>query len=75
VSSTSETALAVRPFQVAVPKDDLATSAGALPRPWPEKETVADQSQSDVDKGGHFALREQPDIFTNELRAAFRSLR
>ena len=28
-----------------------------------------------VDKGGHFAAWEQPDPFTIELRAAFRSLR
>jgi pimeloyl-ACP methyl ester carboxylesterase len=26
-------------------------------------------------KGGHFAAWEQPDIFTRELRAAFKSLR
>lgn len=29
----------------------------------------------EVDKGGHFAAWEQPQIFANELRAAFRSLR
>ena len=28
-----------------------------------------------ADKGGHFAAWEQPRIFTDELRAAFRSLR
>jgi pimeloyl-ACP methyl ester carboxylesterase len=28
-----------------------------------------------VEKGGHFAAFEQPEIFTSELRAAFRSLR
>ena len=28
-----------------------------------------------VDKGGHFAAWEQPDLFSSELRAAFRSLR
>ena len=28
-----------------------------------------------VDKGGHFAAWEQPQLFTEELRAAFRSLR
>jgi pimeloyl-ACP methyl ester carboxylesterase len=30
---------------------------------------------SEVDKGGHFAAWEQPEIFSQELRAAFRSLR
>jgi pimeloyl-ACP methyl ester carboxylesterase len=29
----------------------------------------------DVDKGGHFAAWEQPELFSAELRAAFRSLR
>jgi pimeloyl-ACP methyl ester carboxylesterase len=30
---------------------------------------------NEVDKGGHFAAWEQPQLFTEELRAAFRSLR
>jgi pimeloyl-ACP methyl ester carboxylesterase len=30
---------------------------------------------SEVDKGGHFAAWEQPEIFSQELRLAFRSLR
>jgi pimeloyl-ACP methyl ester carboxylesterase len=29
----------------------------------------------EVDKGGHFAAWEQPDLFAAELRAAFKSLR
>jgi pimeloyl-ACP methyl ester carboxylesterase len=29
----------------------------------------------EVDRGGHFAAWEQPDLFAAELRAAFRSLR
>jgi len=28
-----------------------------------------------VDEGGHFAAWEQPQLFTDEVRAAFRSLR
>ena len=28
-----------------------------------------------ADKGGHFAAWEEPELFTDELRAAFRSLR
>jgi hypothetical protein len=28
-----------------------------------------------LDKGGHFAAWEQPELFVNETRAAFRSLR
>jgi pimeloyl-ACP methyl ester carboxylesterase len=29
----------------------------------------------EVDRGGHFAAWEQPDLFSTELRAAFRSFR
>ena len=30
---------------------------------------------NEVDRGGHFAAWEQPQLFSEELRAAFRSLR
>ena len=30
---------------------------------------------NEVDKGGHFAAWEQPELFSAELRASFRSLR
>jgi len=30
---------------------------------------------NEVDKGGHFAAWEQPQLFTEELRAAFRAVR
>ncbi|MGA7515713.1 MAG: epoxide hydrolase, partial [Pseudolabrys sp.] len=30
---------------------------------------------NEVDKGGHFAAWEQPELFSVEMRAAFRSLR
>ena len=30
---------------------------------------------NEVDRGGHFAAWEEPELFTSELRAAFRSLR
>jgi hypothetical protein len=30
---------------------------------------------NEVDKGGHFAANEVPQVFAAELRAAFRSLR
>ncbi len=29
----------------------------------------------EVDKGGHFAAFEEPDVLTEEIRAAFRPLR
>jgi hypothetical protein len=30
---------------------------------------------NEVDRGGHFAMWEHPELFTMELRAAFKSLR
>jgi pimeloyl-ACP methyl ester carboxylesterase len=30
---------------------------------------------NELDRGGHFAAWEQPELFSQELRAAFRSLR
>jgi pimeloyl-ACP methyl ester carboxylesterase len=45
------------------------------PRSWAEKAYPNLIYFNDVDKGGHFAAWEQPDLFTTEVRAAFRSLR
>ncbi len=46
------------------------------PRSWVERAypNVAIY-YNEVDKGGHFAAWEEPDLFATELRAAFRSLR
>ena len=45
------------------------------PRSWAEKAYPNLIYFNDVDKGGHFAAWEQPELFTTEVRAAFRSLR
>jgi pimeloyl-ACP methyl ester carboxylesterase len=45
------------------------------PRSWAENSYPNLAYFSEVDKGGHFAAWEEPEIFSNELRAAFRSLR
>jgi pimeloyl-ACP methyl ester carboxylesterase len=45
------------------------------PRSWAEKAYPKLIYYNRVDKGGHFAAWEQPQIFATELRAAFRSLR
>jgi pimeloyl-ACP methyl ester carboxylesterase len=45
------------------------------PRSWTEKAYPRLIYYNKVDKGGHFAAWEQPEIFTRELRAAFRPLR
>jgi pimeloyl-ACP methyl ester carboxylesterase len=45
------------------------------PKSWAEKSFKKLIYWNEVDKGGHFAAWEQPEIFTKEIRAAFRSLR
>jgi pimeloyl-ACP methyl ester carboxylesterase len=45
------------------------------PRSWAEKAYPNLLYFNEVDKGGHFAAWEEPDLFAAEIRAAFRSLR
>jgi len=45
------------------------------PRSWAERAYPKLIYYNKLDKGGHFAAWEQPEIFSQELRAAFRSLR
>ncbi len=45
------------------------------PRSWTERAYPNLIYFNEVDKGGHFAAWEQPELFSEELRAAFRSLR
>jgi pimeloyl-ACP methyl ester carboxylesterase len=45
------------------------------PKSWAEKAYHNLIYYNKVDKGGHFAAWEQPELFTSELRAAFRTLR
>jgi pimeloyl-ACP methyl ester carboxylesterase len=45
------------------------------PRSWAERAYPNLIYFNEVDEGNHFAAWQEPDIFTNELRAAFKSLR
>ena len=45
------------------------------PRSWSERAYHNLIYFNEVDKGGHFAAWEQPELFSTEIRAAFRSLR
>jgi pimeloyl-ACP methyl ester carboxylesterase len=45
------------------------------PRSWAEQAYPNLIYFNEVDRGGHFAAWEQPQLFTEEVRAAFRSLR
>jgi pimeloyl-ACP methyl ester carboxylesterase len=47
----------------------------ATPRSWVEQAYPTLIYFNKVDKGGHFAAWEEPELFTTEIRAAFRSLR
>jgi pimeloyl-ACP methyl ester carboxylesterase len=45
------------------------------PRSWTERAYPELLHYNKVEKGGHFAAWEQPELFSEEVRAAFRSLR
>ena len=59
------------PVAVSVFPDEIYLA----PRSWAEKAYPKLIHFKKVAKGGHFAAWEQPEIFTEELRAGFRSLR
>ncbi|KJC42462.1 multidrug MFS transporter [Bradyrhizobium sp. LTSP885] len=59
------------PVAVSVFPDELYPA----PRSWTERAYPNLIHYNKVDKGGHFAAWEQPKLFTEELRAGFRSLR
>ena len=45
------------------------------PRSWAEKSYPTLSYFGEVDRGGHFAAWEEPELFSSEVRAAFRPLR
>ena len=45
------------------------------PRSWAERAYPELIHYNKLDKGGHFAAWEQPQLFSEEVRAGFRSLR
>jgi pimeloyl-ACP methyl ester carboxylesterase len=59
------------PVAVSVFPDEIY----AAPRSWAERAYPKLIHFNKLDKGGHFAAWEQPQVFSEELRAAFRSLR
>ena len=53
-----------------------ATGLRSHPRSWAERAYLDNLIHyNKLDRGGHFAAWEQPQLFTDELRAGFRSLR
>ena len=59
------------PVAVSVFPDEIY----AAPRSWTERAYPKLIYYNKLDKGGHFAAWEQPELFTTELRAAFKPLR
>src|SRR6266851_4943474 len=59
------------PVAVSVFPDEIY----AAPRSWAEQAFPKLIHYNKFDKGGHFAAWEQPELFSSEMRAAFRSLR
>lgn len=59
------------PTAVSAFPDEICT----IPKSWAERAYPKLIYYNKLDKGGHFAAWEQPQLFTAELRAAFRTLR
>jgi len=59
------------PVAVSIFPDEI----DAVPRSWAEQAYPNLVYYNKVDKGGHFAAWEQPQLFSEEVRAGFRSLR
>jgi len=65
------------PPEVSIPTG-FTTFPGEIwrtPRSWAENSYPNLIYFNEVDKGGHFAAWEEPELFSDEVRAAFRSLR
>ena len=65
------------PPQVSIPVG-FTTFPGevfAAPRTWAEAVYPSLSYYNEVDRGGHFAAWEEPEVFSEEVRAAFKSLR
>jgi pimeloyl-ACP methyl ester carboxylesterase len=59
------------PVAVSAFPDELVT----MPRSWAERAYPKLIHYNKLDRGGHFAAWEQPELFVNEVRAGFRTLR
>jgi pimeloyl-ACP methyl ester carboxylesterase len=60
--------------KIAVAVSDFSDELYQAPRNWAERAYPKLIHYNKVAKGGHFAAWEQPEILTQEVRAAFRSL-
>ena len=65
----------VRGIKIPVAVSAFPDEIYAAPRSWAEKAYPKLIHYNKLPKGGHFAAWEQPELFTAEMRAAFKSLR
>jgi pimeloyl-ACP methyl ester carboxylesterase len=72
---TSATAMMSAEISVPVGVTVFPEDVYAPPRSWAERAYPNLVYFNAVDRGGHFAAWEQPELFSQELRAAFRSVR
>ena len=63
------------PVAVPVAYTDFPGEVFPAPRSWVEVVFPGVAYFNEVDTGGHFAAWEEPELFSTEVRAAFRSLR
>ena len=74
-SPTSATAMKTAEISVPVGITVFPDDVYRPPQTWAQRAYPTLTYFHEVDKGGHFAAWEQPDLFSAEIRAAFRSLR
>jgi pimeloyl-ACP methyl ester carboxylesterase len=75
--AATQAAAAQQPAEVRVPVG-FTTFPGEIwrtPRSWAELSYSTLSYFNEVDRGGHFAAWEEPELFATEVRAAFRPLR
>ena len=65
----------VRGIKIPVAVSAFPDELYQAPRSWAERAYPKLIHYNKLDKGGHFAAWEQPELFVREMRAAFRSLR
>ena len=65
----------VRNIRIPVAVSAFPDELYQVPQSWAERAYPKLIHYRKLDKGGHFAAWEQPEIFVNELRESFKSLR
>jgi pimeloyl-ACP methyl ester carboxylesterase len=65
----------VRGIKIPVAVSAFAEEIYQAPKSWAEKAYPKLIHYNKLDKGTHFAAWEQPELFVDEMRAAFKSLR